>query len=130
MFKGITGFSLAAPLTFSFSTWFYRQVYHFIIVKLFFKVLTVGKKIKELVGLFVWVFNTLSQIIVTHLLFKIMFAGASSFDLNKVSWGKYRAKQAKVKNVGAIVPCSHHANGDTNTSFAGFVGIYEIGGSQ
>ena len=67
---------------------------------------------------------------VLQLFAKVVLAGAPAFDLHKLRWRKHWAHQGQVEQIGAVVAGGHHAHGDANAGFAGFIGCQPIGRAQ
>ena len=68
--------------------------------------------------------------VVLQLLGKVVLAGATAFDLHKVRRRKHRAHQGQVQQIRAVVTGGHHAHGDADACFAGFVDGYDVARSH
>ncbi len=107
-----------------------RELQHLVVVELGLEVLAVGEEVEELEGGLVRLGNAFAQRVVKGLLAEVVLARAAPLDLDEVGRREDRAEQAKVEDVGAVVACGHHADGDADARLAGLVGRDEVAGTH
>ncbi len=107
-----------------------RQGDDLIVIEFFLEVFAVGEEIEEFVrGLFGIPERGL-QVLVEELVGEVVFPGAAPLDLDEVGGRKNGAEETEVENVRAVVAGGHHADGNADAGFAGFVGFEEVGGTE
>ena len=114
----------AAAVRLSPREWRQRQL--LVVVVLFLEVLAVGEEVEQLErGLSGAAYFVVVRIR-AQLLAEVVRAGSAPLYLREVGRGEYRAEHAEIQNVGAVVTCGHHADGDAYARLARGVFVHEI----
>jgi len=101
-----------------------------VVVILFLEVLAVGKEVEQLEGGLLGLLDPGLDLVVEELFKEVVLARAAPLYLDEVGGREYRAEQAEVQDVGAVVTGCHHADRDADPGLTGLVAGYEVGRAE